>query len=277
MSLIIQTNVSSLQAQKNLNTTQSALTASFNKLSSGFRINSAKDDAAGLAISESMKSQIRSYTVAERNANDGVSMAQTAEGALGEITGILGRMRELAMQGSNGSLTSDDRGYLDTEYTALKSEVSRIQQSTKFNGKGLLTSTGSAIQFQVGLNDTASDQISVTFGGLGLTSLLSVANTVAGTGATASLGSLSMIDGALKTVSTQRAKYGAAMNRLESTTSNLQTIRLNLSAANSRIRDVDVADETATLSRNQVLSQAGAAILAQANQLPQMAMGLLRG
>jgi len=276
MPLIIQTNVSALQAQKNLNVTQSALSVSFNKLSSGFRINSAKDDAAGLAISESMKSQIRSYTVAERNANDGISMAQTAEGALGEITAILGRMRELAMQGSNGSLTGDDRGYLDTEYAALKAEVQRIQDSTKFNGKQMLASTAATITFQVGLNATVSDQISIEFGGLDLAALVASTNTVAGSTASASLAALSVIDTALKTVSTERAKYGAAMNRLENTTSNLQTIRLNLSAANSRIRDVDVAEETATLSRSQVLSQAGAAILAQANQAPQLAMGLLR-
>jgi flagellin len=276
MPLIIQTNVSAIQAQKNLNATQSALSVSFNKLSSGFRINSAKDDAAGLAISESMKSQIRSYTVAERNANDGISMAQTAEGALGEITGILGRMRELAMQGSNGSLTEDDRGYLDTEYAALKAEVQRIQASTKFNGKQMLASTAATITFQVGLNATASDQISIEFGGLDLAALVASTNTVAGATTSASLAALSVIDTALKTVSTERAKYGAAMNRLENTTSNLQTIRLNLSAANSRIRDVDVAEETATLSRSQVLSQAGAAILAQANQAPQLAMGLLR-
>jgi len=276
MPLIIQTNVSSIQAQKNLNVTQAALSTSFNRLSSGFRINSAKDDAAGLAISESMKSQIRSYSVAERNANDGISMAQTAEGALGEITSILGRMRELAMQGSNGSLTVDDRGYLDTEYGSLKAEVQRIQDSTKFNGKQMLASTATSITFQVGLNATSTDQITVAFGGLDLANLLASSDTVSGSTASSSLAALSTIDTALKTVSTERAKYGAAMNRLENTTSNLQTIRLNLSAANSRIRDVDVAEETATMSRNQVLSQAGAAVLAQANQSAQLAMSLLR-
>ena len=172
MALTIQTNVASLQAQRNLFHTQNALSESFNKLSSGYRINSAKDDAAGLAISDSMQFQVRSYTVAERNANDGISMAQTAEGALGEITGILARMRELAMQGSNGSLSENDRGYLDTEYTALKSEIDRIQDSTKFNGKALLSSAADSIQFQVGLDDDAADQVAITFGGLGLTALL---------------------------------------------------------------------------------------------------------
>ena len=277
MALVIQTNVASLQSQKNLNRTQTALSESFNRLSSGYRINSAKDDAAGLAISEGMKTQIRSYTVAERNANDGVSMAQTAEGALGEVTGILGRMRELATQGSNGSLTSDDRNYLNTEFGALQSEVARIQTSTKFNGKQLLSLTSNSIKLQVGLINTASDQITISFGGLGLATLNSAGATkVSGTTASSALSALATIDSALKTVSTQRAKYGAAMNRLENTTSNIQTVRLNLSAANSRIRDVDVAEETATLSRNQVLSSAGAAVLAQANAAPQLAMGLLR-
>ncbi len=277
MALVIQTNVASLQSQKNLNRTQTALSESFNRLSSGYRINSAKDDAAGLAISEGMKTQIRSYTVAERNANDGISMAQTAEGALGEVTAILSRMRELATQGANGSLTSDDRTYLNTEFSAAQSEVARIQTSTKFNNKQLLSTTAKSITLQVGLINTASDKITVSFGGLGLTALNSAATTnLLGSQATASLAALSTIDTALKTVSTQRAKYGAAMNRLENTTSNIQTVRLNLSAANSRIRDVDVAEETATLSRNQVLSSAGAAVLAQANAAPQLAMGLLR-
>ena len=277
MSVLMQTNVASLESQRNLNKAQSALGRSFNKLSSGFRINSAADDAAGLAISEGMRTQIRSYTVAERNANDGISMSQTAEGALGEISSILGRMRELSMQGSNGNLTGTDRDYLETEYSALRQELSRIQASTKFNGKQLLAASSTAIILQVGLTNTASDQITVSFGGFGMTTMLSVANTLVGTGATASLGALKTIDEALQKVSTQRARFGAAMNRLETTTSNISTMRTNIAAANSRIRDVDVAEETATMSKNQVLTQAGAAVLAQANQIPQIAMGLLKG
>jgi flagellin len=277
MSLVVQTNVASLAAQKNLNKNQMSLQGNFNKLSSGYRINTAADDAAGLAISESMKSQIRSYKVAERNAADGISMAQTAEGALGEISGIFSRMRELAVQGSNGTLGSSDRNYLDTEYQSLKSEVSRIQSSTKFNGKALLGSSGSAITFQIGLDNVSTDQIAVTFGGVGLTAILSTGSKVSGATAGNSLAVLSVIDTALKTVSTNRAKFGAAMNRLDITTSNLQTVGVNLSAANSRIRDVDVAEETAGLSRNQVLSQAGASVLAQANQAPQIALKLLQG
>ncbi len=275
MGLVIQTNVASLQAQKNLFTNQAALSKSFSKLSSGYRINTAADDAAGLAISESMKSQIRSYTVAERNASDAVSMAQTAEGALGEVHGVLGRMRELAMQASNGNLNATDRGYLNTEYQALKAEMVRIQDSAKFNGVKLVNATAAAVKFQVGLDNVASDQITLTFGGVALGTITATAAVVSGAGATAALGELTKIDAAITNVSTARAKFGSAMNRMEVATSNIQTMRLNLSAANSRIRDVDVASETAALSRNQVLSQAGISVLAQANQLPQLAFGLL--
>lgn len=274
MALFIQTNVSSMEAQKNLQSNQANLMKSFNRLSSGFRINSAADDAAGLAISESMKSQIRSFTVAERNAADGISMSQTAEGALGEVHGVLGRMRELAVQSANGSLTETDRGFLQTEFTNLQAEIGRIQTSAKFNGKELINNTTSSITFQVGLNNTASDQITIDFGGVNLTSVVSSA-AVSGAGATAALASLSTIDSAITAVSTARSSFGAAMNRMDVATSNIQTMRLNISAANSRIRDVDVADETSKLSRNQVLTQAGISVLSQANQLPQLAFGLI--
>jgi len=276
MSLVIQTNVASLQAQQNLNTVSKGLSVSFNRLSSGFRINTAADDAAGLAISESFKSQIRSFSVAERNANDGVSMAQTGEGALGQVTNMLARMRELAVQSSNGSMSSADRGFLNTEFTQLQSEIDRIQKSTKYDGTSLITSTSSSITFQVGINNATTDQIAVTFGGLALTTLLSATTVVSGSGATSSLNAIDRIDAALTTVSTIRAKFGAVMNCFDVTTANIQTARTNLTAANSRIRDVDVAEESAALSRSQVLSQAAAAVLAQANQAPQLALGLLR-
>ncbi len=275
MSIVVQTNVASLQAQKNLSMNQKALAASFNKLSSGYRINSASDDAAGLAISESMKMQIRSFSVAERNANDAISMAQTAEGSLGEVSGILGRMRELAMQGSNGSLQTGDRGYLNTEFQSMKSEISRIQNSTSFNNIALLKTAASTVAFQVGINTGANNQISITFGNINLAALLTTTNQVGGTAGNSS-SALTAIDNALKTVSTSRATFGAAMNRLSVTTSNLQTVSTNISAANSRIRDVDVAEETASMSREQVLAQAGASVLAQANQSPQFALTLLR-
>jgi flagellin len=274
MALFIQTNVSSMEAQKNLLHNQNNLQKSFNKLSSGYRINTAADDASGLAISESMKSQIRSFTVAERNASDGISMAQTAEGALGEVHGILGRMRELGVQASNGSLTQTDRGYIQTEFTALQSEIGRIQDSAKFNGKDLINATATAVTFQVGLDNTASDQITISFGGLSLSSV-TLSAMVSGATASNALASLATIDAAITSVSTARSNFGAAMNRMDVASSSIQTMRLNISAANSRIRDVDVADETSKMSRNQVLTQAGVSVLAQANQLPQLAFGLL--
>jgi flagellin len=273
MPLTIQTNYAAMAAQKNLGANQKQLAGSFQKLSSGFRVNTAADDAAGLAVSESMKSQIRSYTVAERNAGDAISMAQTAEGSLGEVHDILGRMRELAVQSSNGSLTNTDRGYLNSEFGALQAEVTRIQGSAKFNGVSLLNATAASVKFQVGLNNVASDQIDVTFGGVDLTGIASGTATVST--ATGALTALGQIDTAIGSVSGYRAKFGSAMNRLDVATSNIQTMRLNVSAANSRIRDVDVATETSALSRNQVLSQAGVSMLAQTNQLPQMAFGLL--
>ena len=274
MALVVQTNVSSLVAQKNLSKTQSALQQSFARLSSGYRINSAADDAAGLAISTSMDFNVRSYAVAERNANDGVSMAQTAEGTLGEVSGILGRMRELAMQSSNGSLQSSDRAYAQTEFAQMQGEITRIQAATKFNGKSLITAATSAVNFQVGISSAANDHITVTFGGVTLSSLLSTATKVTSTGT--ALSALSTIDTALGKISTVRGRFGSAINRLDITTSNLQTVRANTTAAVSRIRDVDVAEETSKMSRTQVLQQAGAAILAQANASPQVALSLLR-
>jgi flagellin len=275
VSLSIVTNVSSLQAQQNLTRTSSSLSSSFAKLSSGMRINTAADDAAGLAISERMKTQIRSYVVAERNANDAISMVQTGDGALGEVGGILGRMRELGVQSANGSMSSADRGYLDTEFKQLQAEITRIQGAAKFNERQLLGTTASTIVFQIGLDDASFDQLAITFGGFALTALLSTTTNVSGTTASAALASLATIDAALQTISTQRAKYGASMNRLQITTDAIQTMRVNLSASNSRIRDVDIAEETSRLASNQVIAQAGISVLAQANQLPQMAMRLL--
>jgi flagellin len=275
MALYINTNVASEGAQKNLLANQAKLMTSFTRLSSGLRINTAKDDAAGLAISESLKSQIRSFNVAERNASDGISMAQTAEGALGEVHNILGRMRELAVQASNGNLLEADRDFLQTEFSSLQAEITRIQGSAKFNGTALVGTTANTIALQVGLDATTTDQISITLGGVSLGDVTAGANTLAGATEDAALDALGTIDDAINSVSTSRATFGAAMNRLEVAQSSIQTMRLNLSAANSRIRDVDVASETANLSRNQVLTQAGISVLAQANQLPQLAFGLL--
>ncbi|MEO8182515.1 MAG: flagellin [Deltaproteobacteria bacterium] len=276
MALNINTNVASEQVQKNLLGNQAKLQTSFARLSSGLRINTAKDDAAGLAISENLKSQIRSFNVAERNAGDGISLAQTAEGALGEVHDILGRMRELAVQASNGTLTIGDRAFVQTEFSSLQAEVTRIQGSAKFNGKPLLAAASTLITLQVGLSNSTSDHIGVKLGGVSLATITGAGTLLSGAGETNALAALSTIDTAIGNVSTARSTFGAAMNRLEVAQSSIQTMRLNLSSANSRIRDVDVASETASLSRNQVLTQAGISVLAQANQLPQLAFGLLQ-
>ena len=276
MALFINTNPSSLSAQSNLSKTQGAQAQNFQRLSSGLRINSAADDASGLAISESLKAQTRSTSVAERNANNAVSMASTAESALGSIGGILTRMRELAIQGSNGDLGAADRGYLDTEFQSLRSEITRVSDSTLFNGKQLLSGASTTITFQVGINNTTSDRIDVTFGGVDLTALGINAASVSGATATNSQASITSIDGAISAVSSRRASFGASMNRLDTTVSNLQSMRTNMSAANSRIADVDIAEETASMARNSVLSQAAVSILAQAKQAPQLALSLLR-
>ena len=273
----MKSNIQALDAQLKLNSSQNAVHKSFQRLSSGFRINTAADDAAGLAISEHMKSQIRSYTVAERNASDAISMTQTAEASLGDMHDILGRMRELAMQAANGDMTQVDRGYIDTEFKSLQSEMSRIEGSARFNGRQLVAANPDNVTFQIGLDNTASDQITLTFGGLSLSTILSATTSLSGATTGNALASLSRIDDAIQNISTARARYGATLNRLDITISSIQTMRLNITSANSRIRDVDVATETAMLSKNQVLAQAGVSVLAQANQLPQLALKLLQG
>jgi flagellin len=299
MALSILTNTASLDAQRNLSKTGKSLQSNFAKLSSGQRINTAGDDAAGLAISERMKSQIRSMSQAERNANDGVSLLQTAEGALNENSGILTRMRELAMQSANGTLGTAERDALNTEFTALTDEIDRISQVTEFNGTKLLDGSapdldagdatkGKGFKFQVGIGNSDADVISAKMTKLtasdygfekdGTTKLdltsLSIGSAGGQDGARAVLEKL---DAALATTSSSRATLGATQNRLAVTVSNLQSANQNLSAANSRIRDVDVAEESASMTRNNVLSQAGMAVLSQANQLPSMALSLLRG
>lgn len=276
MALTIVTNMASLFAQKNMSADQAALANSMNRLSSGLRINSAKDDAAGLAISQQMGNDVRSFVVAERNTNDGVSMAQTAEGALGSISDVLGRMRELATQGANGSLSTTNRQYLETEFSQLQTEIKNLMSSVKFNGIKVINTAASVLNFQVGISNVTADRITITFGGLNLTSLLSPSNTVYPT-ATLARAAMGIIDTALINITTVRARYGAIMSRLDTRTATLQTMRLNITASRSRIRDVDVAEESANLSRGQVLAQGAAAILAQANQQPQLALTLLRG
>jgi flagellin len=276
MALYIQSNSASLEAQNNLAISQKALSVNFQRLSSGFRINSAADDAAGLGISSEMTAQTASYDVAERNTNDGISMAQTADGALAQMGSMLSRMRQLAVQGSNGDLTSTDRGYLDTEFSSLKSELDRISATTMFNSQTLLAGAAASTAFQVGIKNTANDQISVTFGGVDVAGLGLTASNVGGATATNAQASIDSIDAAIATISTQRSNFGAAENRFQVTVSNIQSMRTNLSAANARIQDTDIAQETASMAKNQVLQQAGAAVLSQANQAPQIAMKLLQ-
>ncbi len=275
MAVIVRTNVSSLDAQRQLARTQMESGKTFQRLGSGYRINSAADDAAGLGISEAMNAQIRSFAVALRNANDAVSMVQTADGAAGQIHDIIGRLRELAVQSSNGALQATDRANLDTEFQTLSAEIDRISNVTLFNGVSLLSGAQAAVKFQVGINTTASDQVSVLFGGVSSTTLgLNASKVDSVANAQTAINS---VDAAIQTLSTMRENWGAAMNRLDGAVSNIQSMSTNLSAAHSRIKDADIAQETADMSRNSVLSQAGAAVLTQANQAPQLALSLLKG
>lgn len=277
MAMTIRTNVASLNAQKNLSMNSSSLESSLARLSSGFRITKAGDDAAGLGISVNLQAQIRSYNQASRNAADGVSMVQTAEAALNETSNILTRLRELAMQSASSGVGVDERAYIQLETTALTSEIERIAQATEYNGTHLLNaSETNPLSYQIGIRDDAAvDRIEVdmstidtTLTGLTLTGLdLS--------DQTAAQGALSTIDDAIQVVSEARATFGAFGNRLSSVANTIQTASESLSAANSRIRDVDVAEETSALARGQVLQQAGVSVLAQANQMPQLALKLL--
>jgi flagellin len=281
MGLRINTNIASLNAQKNLSRSQAALERSLDRLSSGLRITRAGDDAAGLAISESLRAQIRGLQQAERNANDGISVIQTAEGALNEIASILIRMRELAVQSaSTGSISDSERSFLQNEFSALQSEITRIASATKFGGRvlldGSLSGSGNALEFQVGIfNDDSVDRISLSIGDATASGLAIQASDAAISTAGSAQAALDVIDSAISSVSQLRGDLGAAQNRLQSTINNLQSSTENLSAANSRIRDADIAAETAALTRAQVLQQAGIAVLAQANLSSQAALALL--
>ena len=263
----INTNVNSLNAQRNLNVSQMSLATSMQRLSSGLRINSARDDAAGLAIADRMNAQVRGINVAIRNANDGISMAQTAEGALATISDALQRMRELSVQAQNGTNGTSDRANMDTEYQQLSQEITRIAAQTKFNGVAIVGPSAGAQVFQVGPN-----------GGDTLTITTSTVTTVGGglTTAAAASTALGAIDTALDTVNTNRATYGAAMNRFSYAVANLSITGENQAASRGRIIDADFAIETANLSRAQILQQAGTAMVSQANALPNGVLALLR-
>jgi len=267
-----------LNAQRNLATSQGALNTSMQRLSSGLRVNSAKDDAAGLAIAERMSAQVRGMNVAIRNANDAISLAQTAEGAIGKIGDALQRMRELAVQAANGSNNEGDRANLQTEFAELQDEVARLVEGTRFNGTNLFDGTTQAFTFQIGSGTSDNDTITVQ--GTDLTATVRdavAALDISGTDAEGATGAIDAIDLAIDEVTTSRALYGAAQNRFETVVMNLQVSAENLTAARSRIMDADFAVETAALSRSQILQQAGNAMVAQANALPQQVLKLLQG
>ncbi len=267
MPMTINTNLVSLNAQRNLSTSQMSLATSMQRLSSGLRVNSAGDDAAGLAIATRMNAQIKGTNVAIRNANDGISLAQTAEGALATVTDALQRMRELAVQAQNGTNGTTDRANLNTEYQQLSQEITRIAAQTKFNGTAIVGASAGAQVFQVGANN--GDTLTIT------TSTVTTVGgdlTTSGNAATA----VTALDTALDTISTNRATYGAAISRFGFAISNLQITAENQTAAHGRIMDADFAAETSNLSRAQILQQAGSAMVAQANQLPNTVLTLLR-
>jgi flagellin len=276
MGFRINTNVSSIAAQRSLNVTNREAQSTLSKMSSGSRITKAADDAAGLAISEKLKANIKSNSQANRNANDGISMVQTAEGGLDEISNMLTRLRELSIQSASDTVGDTERGFSDMEYQNLKQEIERISQVTEFNGTKLLSGQGDKLDFQIGINnDDFQDRISydvqmtnASMGSLGIDSI-SVGNKEGAQGA------LGTIDNAIEKVSGQRAALGAIQNRLISTSNNLQVTNENLSAANSRIRDVDYADVAAKNAKNNILAQAGTSVLAQANAQGQNALRLI--
>jgi flagellin len=263
----INTNVPSLNAQRNLDQSKESLAVSMQRLSSGLRVNSSKDDAAGLAIADRMNAQVRGINVAIRNANDGISLAQTAEGALATMSDVFQRMRELAVQAQNGSNGTGDRANLNTEYQQLSAEITRIAAQTKFNGTAIVGAGAGSKTFQIGPNN--GDTLTIT---------TATVTTVAGDLTTAANAStaLDAIDVALDSITTNRATYGAAMSRFQFAIANLQITGENQTAARGRIMDADYAGETANLARAQILQQAGTAMVAQANQIPSQVLTLLR-
>ena len=283
MPLTINTNIASLNAQRNLNMSQGSLATSMQRLSSGLRVNSAKDDAAGLAIAERMNAQVRGMNVAVRNANDGISMSQTAEGALSQVGNALQRMRELAVQARNSTNSSSDKDSLNKEFAQLQAEISRVIGGTTFNGKHILGADATSLVFQIGANTTADDTITIATKNMSLdTTITAVTNSstavIDASATTGAIGTvINNIDKALDSINDTRATYGATQSRFDAIITNLQTGVENQSAARSRIMDADFASETANMSRAQVLQQAGTAMVAQANQLPNQVLKLLQG
>ena len=286
MAITVGSNIASLRAQSRLDKTDRALGKTFEKLSSGFRINSASDDAAGLAIAEDLKAKIRIGQIAVRNANDGISTISIADAALGEVQGVLARLGELAEQSASGTFSSSQRSALQSEFTALSSEIERIAVTTEFNGIKLLSGT-SSITLQVGFDSAATSRVTLansngTLAGLGLglvtsvlTYSLNAANGATAESQSASRNALDAVTGAIQSLSQMRGSLGATESRLNLAVNNLSVARENFAAAESRIRDLDIAEETAQLTRLSILRSAGVAVLAQANQAPSLALSLL--
>ena len=281
MTLSINTNIASINAQRNLSGSQMSLATSMQRLSSGLRINSSKDDAAGLSIAERMNAQVRGMNVAIRNSNDGISLAQTADGALAQVGNSLQRMRELAVQARNSTNSSSDKDSLNKEFSQLQAEISRVLGGTTFNGKHMLGADATTLDFQVGANTTADDTVSIkTVNMVTDTTMTNVTSSSAVIDSSADSstigGVIDNIDAAINDVNDTRATFGATQSRFDSIISNLQSGVENQSAARSRIMDADFASETANMSRANVLQQAGTAMIAQANQQPQQVLSLLR-
>jgi len=279
MTISVNTNLFSLNAQRKLSQSQSSLSTSMQRLSSGLRINSAADDAAGLAISQRMSAQVRGMNVAIRNANDGISLAQTADGALSSVGDSLQRMRELAVQSRNSTNSDSDKESLNLEFSQLSSEIGRVLGGTTFNGKTILGADAGTLTFQVGANVTTNDSIDIATTNLTTDAAITTvtgASIGSAADATAIATVITDIDSAIDAINSQRATFGASQNRFNSVVSNLQTSVENQSAAASRITDADFAAETANMSRAQILQQAGTAMVAQANQLPQSVLRLLQ-
>jgi flagellin len=276
MGLRVNTNIASINAQRSLSQVTTRMQRNFQRLSTGLRISTAADDAAGLAISERLRSQVRSMQQAQRNANDGISLVQVGEGALNEVSSILVRLRELAIQSANGSSSNQDRETIQEEFGSLVQEIDRIAKSTEFNGVKLLDGTASSVTFQIGANTLQGvDSLDVSLSAALSTSLGLLTVDVGSGGNTAF--ALGQIDAAVNAVSQIRGRFGSVQNRLQSTIANLGVTAESLQAAESRIRDVDVAYETAELTRNNILQQASISVLAQANSQPQAALQLLQG
>jgi flagellin len=279
MPLVVNSNLASINSIRNLNKTQSSLQTSLQRLSSGLRINSAKDDASGLAIAEGFTKQIRGNAVAIRNAGDGISLGQTAETSLGQVGDNLQRIRELAVQAANGSIGDNERQQIQKEVDQLTQELSRNIQTSEFNGQALLSAT-SSLTFQVGFDSTADNRVSVSTatvtGIAGYGANLSATGTVNVSTSAGAVAAIASLDSSITTITNQRATFGAIQNRFEAVISNLEAFNESLTAARSRIQDADFAAETANLTRSQILQQAGISILAQANTLPQAALSLLQ-